>query len=133
MTTTPATTPPSTDPVDQLLHSIAHARTSLDRVDQAITNLPQEAIDALYNSPLGRHLEEVQSKLRLQLALFAKQYIALGIEDRKTRQLEDWTNFFIPIITAMMSDPDIGLTPKQRKQLPSTVERHIHLLETTSG
>jgi len=101
-------------------------------VDLAIENLPQEAMDELYSSPLGRHLEEVQSKLRLQLALFAKQYIGLGIEERKQRALEDWTNFFIPIITAMMQDPDLKLTPAQRKTLPHTVERHIHLLETTT-
>jgi len=102
-------------------------------VDVAINNLPEEQMDALFSSPLGRHLEEVQSKLRLQLALFAKQYIALDIESKRNKQLEDWTNFFIPIITAMMQDPDLRLTPQQRKQLPATVERHVHLLETTTA
>src|SRR5262249_2673542 len=124
---------PNADPIKQLLYATLHARRSLDRIDRAIkkslSRQGKSAPDPLHFTPLGQQLAKEQLDTRGQLGYLAKQYIALGIEERQTRVIEDWSNVILPFVTALMDDPDLALTRKQRAAVPEVVERHLRVLE----
>ena len=124
---------PEANPVAQLLYATLHARRQLDRIDKAIrTQLRRNgkhAPDPLFFTPIGQALAEAQHRTRGQLASLAKQYIALGIEERQTKVMEDWAAVLLPFVTALMDDPDLQLTRKQRDTLPQVIERHVRQLE----
>jgi hypothetical protein len=138
---------PNADPVVQLLYAVLHARGILDRLDESIQRLhdqPQvnpttgepltrrqarNMPDPLFFNPIGRQLFDYQHLLRGQLGSLAKQYVSLGIEERQTKVIEDWSNILLPFITALMDDPDLQLSRHQRHLLPQIVERHLRVLE----
>src|SRR5262245_11691622 len=140
------------DPIEQLLYATFHARKSLDRVDKAIwTQSPTPRIptpserndirnrretaeslrllDLLYASPYGVTLARAQHDTRQQLANIAKQYVALGIEERRTRMSEAWASVIIPLFEAIASDPDLNLNRHQQEVLPQIVEHHLRVIE----
>lgn len=123
---------PNADPVKQLLYATLHARAQLDRIDKAVRKQLKRqkgAPDPLFFTPLGQQLADAQHKVRQQLGTLAKQYIALGIEERQTRIIEDWSSVLLPFVTAVMDDPDLALTRRQRASLPQVIERHVRTLE----
>jgi hypothetical protein len=124
---------PDADPIKQLLYATFHARRQLDRLDKAVKkNLHRQgkgAPDPLFFTPVGQSLAEAQHRTRSQLGALAKQYIALGIEERQTRVIEDWSQILLPFITALMDDPDLALSRRQRDKVPMVVERHLRVLE----
>lgn len=124
---------PDADPVRQLLYATFHARRQLDRIDRAIKKQLKKqgkhAPDPLFFTPVGQQLAQAAHATRGQLAALAKQYIALGIEERQTKVMEDWAAVLLPFVTALMDDPDLALTRKQRDRLPDVVERHVRMLE----
>jgi hypothetical protein len=140
------------DPIEQLLYACFHARRSLDRVDKAIwTQYPtprpptpserhqirtrQETpeslrlLDLLYATPNGHILATTQRDLRAQLASIAKQYVSLGIEERRTRMSEAWATVIIPLFEAIASDPTLQLNRRQQEVLPQIVEHHLRVIE----
>jgi hypothetical protein len=141
-----------TDPIEQLLYSCFHARRSLDRIDRAIwTQFPQprdptpqernqirnklktpeemRLLDLLYATPYGKSLADTQHQLRTQLAMIAKQYVGLGIEERRTRMSEAWAAVILPLFEAIASDPQLGLNRRQQEVLPGIVEHHLRIIE----
>lgn len=124
---------PDADPVKQLLYATFHARRQLDRIDRAIKKTLKAkgkgAPDPLFFTPVGQQLAHAAHVTRSQLGALAKQYIALGIEERQTKVMEDWAAVLLPFITALMDDPDLALTRRQRNVLPDVVERHVRTLE----
>jgi hypothetical protein len=133
---------PEAQPIHQLLYAALHARKALDLVDQAITRhiepLRQQAAitgepDPLFFTPIGRQLTQDQFNAREQLARIAKQYIALGIEERQLQVFEDWSNLLVPLLTQLLDDPDLHMTRRQRLQAPAVIQRHIAALEHPLG
>jgi hypothetical protein len=123
---------PNADPVKQLLYAVLHSRQALDRLDKAVRKQLKRqkgAPDPLYFTPVGQSLADAQHRTRAQLGILAKQYIALGIEERQTRVIEDWSNILLPFVTQLMDDPDLALTRRQREKVPMVVERHLRTLE----
>lgn len=132
---------PDADPIKQLLYATLHARQALDRIDRAIKKdlhkgQPQtingtriKAPDPLHATPQGQYLQRQQLEVRRQLGFLAKQYIALGIEERQTRVIEDWAAVMLPFIQAVTDDPDLALSRRQRDRMPMVVERHLRALE----
>jgi len=124
---------PDADPIKQLLYATLHARRSLDRIDRSIKKdlhrSTPNAPDPLYFTPIGQNLAAEQTVIRRQLGFLAKQYISLGIEERQTRVIEDWSNILLPFVTALMDDPDLHLSRRQRDKVPMVVERHLRMLE----
>lgn len=123
---------PDANPVAQLLYATLHARRQLDRIDRAIKKqLRREkgAPDPLFFTPVGQQLAQAAHATRSQLGALAKQYIALGIEERQTKVMEDWAAVLLPFVTALMDDPDLALTRKQRDKLPAVIEKHVRVLE----
>lgn len=132
---------PNADPIKQLLYATLHARQALDRIDRAIKKdlhrgKPQtiagqtiKAPDPLHATPSGQYLQRQQLEVRRQLGYLAKQYIALGIEERQTRIVEDWSNILLPFVQAITDDPDLALSRRQRDRMPMVVERHLRSLE----
>lgn len=123
---------PNADPIKQLLYATLHARAALDRLDHAIKRdlkRQKHAPDPLFFTPIGQALHAQQHATRRQLGDLAKQYIALGIEERQTKVIEDWSAILLPFVTALMDDPDLALTRRQREKVPLVVERHIRTLE----
>jgi hypothetical protein len=124
---------PNADPIKQLLYATLHARASLDRIDRSIrkslSRQGKGAPDPLHFTPVGLNLLKEQADTRKQLGYLAKQYIALGIEERQTRVIEDWSAVLLPFVTALMDDPDLNLTSKQRQAMPEVIERHLRVLE----
>ena len=121
------------DPVDQLLYATFKTRVALDRVSAAMdaqTDPDHPDGDTLFTGAFGRYLQDEATRLRSQLGLLAKQYIALGIEERQTRLFEQWSNILLPIMLEMFQDPDLQLTRQQRQALPQVVERHLLRLES---
>jgi hypothetical protein len=141
-----------TDPIEQLLYSCFHARRSLDRIDKAIwaqfpmprdptpsernqirnkRATPEELklLDFLYATPYGKSLADTQHQLRNQLANIAKQYVSLGIEERRTRMSEAWAAVILPLFEAISSDPALGLNRRQQEILPAIVEHHLRVIE----
>lgn len=127
---------PNADPIRQLLYSVLHARRALDRLDRSIhVDLKRKrgSPDPLFFTPVGQQMHEYQHHLRAQLGILAKSYIGLGIEERQTKVIEDWSNILLPFITALMDDPDLALSKAQRERIPGVVERHLRVLERPSG
>lgn len=126
---------PNADPIRQLLYATLHSRRALDRIDRTIKQDLKRAPgmpDPLFFTPIGQALHEYQHQVREQLARLAKAYIALGIEERQTRVVEDWSNILLPFITALMDDPDLALSRAQRERIPGVVERHLRVLERSN-
>jgi hypothetical protein len=140
------------DPIEQLLFACFHARRSLDRLDKAIwTQFPQprdptpaernqirnkikspeemRLLDLLYATPYGSKLADTQHHLRTQLANIAKQYVSLGIEERRTRMSEAWAAVILPLFEAISADPNLALTRHQQDVLPQIVEHHLRVIE----
>lgn len=140
------------DPIEQLLYSCFHARKSLDRIDDAIwAQMPKprqptpsernqirnksetleslRLLDPLFSTPYGRSLHDTQYSIRSQLSTIARQYVNLGIEERRTRSIEQWASVLLPLFDAIATDPSIGLTNHQRNMLPSVVEHHLKVIE----
>lgn len=126
---------PNADPIRQLLYAVLHTRRALDRVDRSIAKdlkrIPNSP-DPLLFTPVGQSLAHYQNQLRQQLGILAKSYIGLGIEERQTRVIEDWSNILLPFVTALMDDPDLALSRAQREKIPAVVERHLRVLERPS-
>jgi hypothetical protein len=123
---------PDADPIRQLLYAVLHNRRALDRLDRSIRkDLKRERgmPDPLFFTPVGQTLHEYQHQLRTQLGTLSKAYIALGIEERQTRIVEDWSNILLPFITSLMDDPDLALSRRQRETIPVVIERHLRVLE----
>jgi hypothetical protein len=125
---------PQADPITQLLYATLHTRAALDRLDHAIDQgfqIPDhpDDPDQLFYSPSGKALFEYQAQLREQLHRIAKSYVALGIEERQIKQIEDWSNVLLPLFTALMEDPNLRLTRRQRRELPAAAERALAVLE----
>lgn len=123
---------PDADPIRQLLYSCLHARRALDRIDRSITKdfkRVKGSPDPLYFTPIGQQMVNYQHSVRHQLGILAKAYIGLGIEERQTKVIEDWSNILLPFITALMDDPDLALSRAQRERIPAVVERHLRVLE----
>jgi hypothetical protein len=141
-----------TDPIEQLLYSCFHARKALDRIDKAIwTQFPQprdptpaernlirnkqktademRLLDLLYATPYGSKLADTQHSIRTQLANIAKQYVSLGIEERRTRMSEAWAAVILPLFEAIATDPNLALNRRQQELLPSIVEHHLRVIE----
>jgi hypothetical protein len=125
---------PQADPITQLLYSTLHTRQALDRLDLAIDRAfpepddPRDS-DEFYFNPTGKGLFEFQAQLREQLARLASKYVSLGIEERQIKQIEDWSNILLPLFTALMEDPNLRLTRRQRRELPAAAERALTVLE----
>lgn len=140
------------DPIEQLLYACFHARKALDRTDRAIWTqfpLPRKPtpserneirnrretpeslrlLDMLYYTPHGRALYDAQHNTRHQLAQIAKQYVNLGIEERRTRVSEAWAVVLLPLFDAIASDPDLQLNRRQQELLPQVVEHHLRVIE----
>ena len=132
---------PDADPIKQLLYATLHARMTLDRIDrsikrdlhrgpkQTINGTTVKAPDPLHATPQGQYLARQQLEVRRQLGYLAKQYIALGIEERQTRVIEDWSQILLPFIQQVIDDPDLALSRRQRERMPMVVERHLRALE----
>lgn len=140
------------DPIEQLLFACFHTRKSLDRIDRAIwTQFPQprtptpkernqirtrsetpeslRLMDPLYYTPYGRHMHDAQTQLRGQLSQVAKQYVSLGIEERRTRSMEAWASVLLPLFDAISTDPHLSLNRHQQEMLPQVVEHHLRVIE----
>ncbi|HWI69953.1 MAG TPA: hypothetical protein VNS88_16550, partial [Nitrospiraceae bacterium] len=87
------------------------------------------APDPLHATPQGQYLARQALETRRQLGYLAKQYIALGIEERQTRVIEDWSQILLPFIQQVIDDPDLALSRRQRERMPMVVERHLRALE----
>lgn len=127
---------PAADPVHQLLYAVLHTRKTLDRIDRTIRRDLRRTRgnpDPLFFSPVGKQLLEWQTQLRTQLGMLAKYYIGLGIEERQTRVIEDWSNILLPFIQNLMDDPDLALDRRQREKMPAVVERHLRVLERSDS
>lgn len=124
---------PDADPIRQLLYATLHARATLDRLDRTIKKdlkrQSKQAPDPLFFTPIGQHLAHTQHLTRGQLGALAKQYVALGIEERQTKVIEDWATVLLPFIQALMDDPDLHLTRRQRNVMPAVIERNLRVLE----
>lgn len=123
---------PDADPIQQLLYATLHARRALDRIDRTIKQdlrRTKGQPDPLHFTPIGQTLSSQQHALRTQLGTLAKSYIGLGIEERQTKVIEDWSNILLPFITNLMDDPDLALSRRQRERMPLVVERHLKVLE----
>jgi hypothetical protein len=140
------------DPIEQLLYACFHSRKALDRIDRAIwTQFPQprtptprerhqirtrqetpESLrlqDNLFWTPYGRSLADTQHSLRTQLANIAKQYVSLGIEERRTRSIEAWAAVIIPLAEALLNDATLSLDRRQKEVFPQVVEHHLQVIE----
>lgn len=140
------------DPIEQLLYACFHSRKALDRIDEAIyAQFPKprkptpkernqirtrqetpESLrlqDTLFWTPYGHSLHTTQHNLRQQLATIAKQYVSLGIEERRTRSMEAWASVLIPLFDAISSDPTLSLNRYQQSVLPQVVEHHLRVIE----
>lgn len=123
---------PNADPIRQLLYAALHGRRALDRLDRSIRQDLKRVKgkpDPLFFTPPGQWMSKYQTDLRNQLAAIAKQYVALGIEERQTRMIEDWASVLLPFLTALQDDPDLALSRAQKERFPLVVERHLRIME----
>jgi hypothetical protein len=140
----PALHDPAAQPVAQLLFATLNARQALDQVEGEINRLiprlrektraieeesGQILPDPLYGSPMGQALENHRTVLRTQLGNLARQYISLGIEERQIKVFEEWSNLLLPLLNALLNDPDLALSRAQRRVVPDVVQRHLAQLE----
>jgi hypothetical protein len=140
---------PQAQPVAQLLYATLQTRRALDEVMMEITRLMpllreeqrerNEMLgsfrqvntdpDPLYGTSIGQALESHRTQLRGQLAHLARQYIALGIEERQIKVFEEWSNLLLPLLSSLLDDPDLALSRAQRRKAPEVIERHLKQLE----
>lgn len=137
---------PEAQPVIQLLVAVLQTRQALDtcnneldrllprlreRQRRLIEEMPSRADDPdpLYGDPTCQALEAHRMNLRTQLGQLARQYISLGIEERQIKVFEEWANLLLPLLRALLEDPDLGLSRAQRRKVPDIIERHLNMLE----
>lgn len=147
---------PAAQPVAQLLFATLSARQTLDRInaeiDRVVPILQEQyarsqawkrmdgdpepegpLLDPLFSTPLGQKLIDLQHNARGQLGHLARQYVSLGIEERQIKVFEEWSNLLLPLLSALLDDPDLALTRDQRRKAPDVIERHLAVLEPPSS
>lgn len=75
-----------------------------------------------------RALAKLENDERDRCAGFATKAIAAGLAERQVRLAERQGALIADLFRAVMDDPDLGLTPEQRRAMPDVARRHIRLV-----
>jgi hypothetical protein len=70
---------------------------------------------------------------RDRVARIAKAAIDAGVAERQVRLAEEYGELLAGLLRRIFDDRDLGLTTKQRAQLPDVLRRHLSALDTRSA
>lgn len=74
-----------------------------------------------------RGLAELEAKERDRCATFAAKAIAAGLAKRQVELAERQGALIAELLRAVLTDPALGLTAEQRRQVPDVARRHLAL------
>jgi hypothetical protein len=77
-----------------------------------------------------RGLVMLEALERDRCAKFAKTALDAGIAERQVRLAERQGALIAEVLRAVMGDPELGLTPEQRKAMPHAARRALALADT---
>lgn len=72
-----------------------------------------------------RGLAQLEAAERDRCANFAAKAIAAGLAERHVRLAEQQGALIAEVLRAVLDDPELGLTPEQRRAMPHVARRHL--------
>lgn len=125
------------DPGEQLLRLIAQSAARVERYAAELEALVAESPSlraALVAQAWGefgptgeyiRGLVRLESEERDRLASFCIKAVAAGLAERQVRVSEELGRQVAEVLSAIVADPQLGLTAEQRAGFPGALRRHL--------
>jgi hypothetical protein len=124
--------PIEVDPSEALLQEVHRAAGYVAWLSAKVATLDEA--DLFEPTPVGHQasalLRELQHE-REMLRRAAESALKAGIAERQVRVAESQAQILAGVIRAVLSDPEIELTPASRVRVPSVVRRHLEAVPTT--
>lgn len=132
---------PTVDPGETLLKLVSQSAARAEGYALELKELAAERPtlrDALIREAYGefgtvvgeyaRGLVALEAQERERCANWCVKAIAAGLAERTVRLAERQGALIADLLRAVMNDPQLGLTPAQRRVLPDVAERHLDLV-----
>ena len=131
---------PTVDPGETLLklvsQSAARAQRYAAELEDMVTgqpNLRDALVREAYGEfgPIGEYLRGLvvlEAQERERCANWCAKAIAAGLAERQVRLAEKQGALIAAVLRAVMDDPALGLTERQREAIPDVAERHLGLV-----
>lgn len=128
------------DPGEVLLRLVSQSAARAQRYADELETLVAESPtlrDALVGEargefgPVGeyvRGLAVLEAQERDRCAGFAAKAIAAGLAERTVRIAERQGALIADVLRSVMGDPELGMSPEQRKVLPGLMRRHLEAI-----
>lgn len=128
------------DPGEMLLRLLSQSAARVQDLSAEIESLVDESPtlrDALVGTAQGewgptgeyiRGLAQLEAAERDRCATFAAKAIAAGLAERTVRLAERQGALIADLMRKIVDDPELGLTPEQRRAFPVVAERVLALV-----
>lgn len=135
------------DPGEVLLRLVTQSARRADRyaeeLERIVAEAPslEEAFVGDSYAVVGEELQKVgeylkgmavlEAQERDRCANFAAKAVAAGLEERMVRLAEQQGALVADVLRKVFDDPDLGLTPEQRRSARKLAARHLRLAEAS--